>query len=173
MENVKEGIVLEFPHLEFTSHVQSYLSHTWTDFDIPLGSEQIRHPEAFENLPLGSEQIRHPEAFENLPLGSEQIQHPEASENLWSRRGPRPGVDTTCSLHFGVACTLLSASQRPGQRLFWVNLGQRRLPSAAVSFVRGHIQLLVETRFQSFKKAAQTQQTPKLGRACPTQGADS
>ena len=157
MEKVKEGIVLEFPHLEFTSHVQSYLSHTWTDFDIPLGSEQIRHPEAFENL----------------PLGSEQIQHPEASENLWSRRGPRPGVDTTCSLHFGVACTLLSASQRPGQRLFWVNLGQRRLPSAAVSFVRGHIQLLVETRFQSFKKAAQTQQTPKLGRACPTQGADS
>ena len=157
MEKVKEGIVLEFLHLEFTSHVQSYLSHTWTDFDIPLGSEQIRHPEAFENL----------------PLGSEQIQHPEASENLWSRRGPRPGVDTTCSLHFGVACTLLSASQRPGQRLFWVNLGQRRLPSAAVSFVRGHIQLLVETRFQSFKKAAQTQQTPKLGRACPTQGADS
>ena len=157
MEKVKEGIVLEFLHLEFTSHVQSYLSHTWTDFDIPLGSEQIRHPEAFENL----------------PLGSEQIQHPEASENLWSRRGPGPGVDTTCSLHFGVACTLLSASQRPGQRLFWVNLGQRRLPSAAVSFVRGHIQLLVETRFQSFKKAAQTQQTPKLGRACPTQGADS
>lgn len=141
MEKVKEGIVLEFLHLEFTSHVQSYLSHTWTDFDIPLGSEQI--------------------------------QHPEASENLWSRRGPGPGVDTTCSLHFGAACTLLSASQTLGQRLFWVNLGQRRLPSAAVSFVRGHIQLLVETRFQSFKKAAQTQQTPKPGRACPTQGADS
>lgn len=157
MEKVKEGIVLEFLHLEFTSHVQSYLSHTWTDFDIPLGSEQIQHPEAFENLPLGSEQIR----------------HPEASENLWSRRGPGPGVDTTCSLHFGAACTLLSASQTLGQRLFWVNLGQRRLPSAAVSFVRGHIQLLVETRFQSFKKAAQTQQTPKPGRACPTQGADS
>lgn len=89
MEKVKEGIVLEFLHLEFTSHVQSYPSHTWTDFDIPLGSEQIRHPEAFENL--------------------------------WSRRGSGPGVDTTCSLlHFGAACTLLSASQSPGQRLFWV-----------------------------------------------------
>ena len=37
------------------------------------------------------------------------------------------GVDTTCSLlHLGAACALLSASQRPGRRLFWVNLGQRR-----------------------------------------------
>lgn len=74
------------------------------------------------------------------------------------------GVDTTCSLlHLGAACALLSASQRPGRRLFWVNLGQRRLPSAAVSFIHGHIQLLVETRFQPFKKAAQTQQTPEPG----------
>ena len=64
----------------------------------------------------------------------------------------------------------VSASPEPGAAPV---LGQRRLPSAAVSFVSGHIQLLVETRFQSFKKAAQTQQTPKPGCACLTQGADS
>lgn len=142
MEKVKEGIVLEFLHLEFTSHVQSYPSHTWTDFDDPLGSEKsgTRKPLRTTGVDGG--------------LG-------------WD-------VDTPCSLlHFGEACLLRSTSQRPVQRLFWVNLGQRELPSAAVSLIRGHIQLLVENQFQPFKKAAQTQQTSKPGQACPMRGADS